>query len=275
MLKNCLILLTLIFLVLTSDQAQKKINQEWNYDTLGPDYWKANFANSCGNGKKQSPINIETRDVVESEQLKPIKFNNYDKEIEWIVTNNGHTIVALPVHKRNIKSFPISINGSNFRKNFFLVQFHFHWGFNDYQGSEHRIDYEKFPLEMHLLHKSSDGTVAVLGFLFRLDLFDNPTLDSLIDVVSYDSIISRTKVLKFSLGSILPKPKVLSKMGYYRYLGSLTTPPCTETIIWTIFKAHIPISSSQLKVFRNNSVLANFRDDQPLYGRQVFSSIDE
>ena len=44
-------------------------------------------------------------------------------------------VVALPVHKRNIKSFPISINGSNFRKNFFLVQFHFHWGFNDYQGN--------------------------------------------------------------------------------------------------------------------------------------------
>ena len=63
----------------------------WNYDTLGPDAWKINYPNACGNGQMQSPINIITAATVYNSSLANIIFNNYSTLINWNVTNNGHT----------------------------------------------------------------------------------------------------------------------------------------------------------------------------------------
>ena len=63
----------------------------WNYDTLGPDVWKIEFPTSCGNGLKQSPINIITASTAYDSKLADITFNNYSTTIQWNVTNNGHT----------------------------------------------------------------------------------------------------------------------------------------------------------------------------------------
>jgi len=72
-------------------------------------------------------------------------------------------------------------------KEYEKFRWHFHWGFNNYQGSEHLIDYVKYPLELHFVHQASDKTLAVVGFLFQLSDTDNLDLTTLMNAVAYDS----------------------------------------------------------------------------------------
>ena len=60
------------------------------------------------------------------------------------------------------------ITGSDYTKPYYFVNFHFHWGYNEYEGSEHFINGYKYPLEMHLVHQNEDGKIAVIGFLFQV-----------------------------------------------------------------------------------------------------------
>jgi len=263
------IVLISLLLKVTSSESEK----EWNYDKLGPDYWKVKFSKECGIGEKQSPINIKTDEVVYSSKLKDINFINYDKPIIYEVINNGHTVVVNPKPK-NARYTP-SITGSNFGNKFTLKQFHFHWGYNDYQGSEHLIDYEKFPLELHLVHENDNSALAVVGFLFRLTNVDNPALEPLLEMIvenASEDYNDGGSSLSFALSSILPNKGIRHKFGYYRYTGSLTTPPCTEGIYWTVYDYKIGISPRQLNAFHQNQVKTNFRDPQNIYTRTVYSS---
>ncbi|CAF0723683.1 unnamed protein product [Brachionus calyciflorus] len=234
----------------------------WNYESEGPDFWKEEFLN-C-KGQKQSPIDITKEYLEYDSNLKPINFGNYDKVSNWNISHNGHTVVV-----SNIKNDQFTIDGSDFDENFNLLQFHFHWGYNKYHGSEHLIDGEKFPLEMHLVHKSKNGTFTVLGFLFTISEENNPGLDSLLEGVSVARDKGHWQNKTFSLAAMLPESNTLN---YYRYLGSLTTPPCTEGVIWNVFSTYINISSEQLTSFRHNVLRLNFRDPQKIYNRQIFTS---
>ena len=69
--------------------------KEWNYDTLGPDYWKVKYSEECGFGEKQSPINILTDEVVFSKKLKNINFISYNTPKKYEVINNGYTGITL------------------------------------------------------------------------------------------------------------------------------------------------------------------------------------
>ena len=64
-----------------------------------------------------------------------------------------------------------------------MLQLHFHWGADDSKGSEHTINGEEFPMEMHIVHKkvgltveealgTSDG-LAVVGQMFQVALFQH------------------------------------------------------------------------------------------------------
>ncbi len=81
--------------------------------------------------------------------------------------------------KNDLKTAP-SISGSNYGKTFELLQWHLHWGYNIYQGSEHLIDNVKYPLELHLVHRSTDGKFAVVGFMFEVTSSDNALLEPML-----------------------------------------------------------------------------------------------
>ena len=68
-------------------------SSHWNYDTLGPDFWKVGYSTSCGNGKFQSPINIISAATAYDSTLARIQFYNYNKVLTWNITNNGHTSI--------------------------------------------------------------------------------------------------------------------------------------------------------------------------------------
>ena len=237
----------------------------WDYEREGPDAWH-HLYDQC-EGESQSPINIRTP-FVRYESFAPLSLNGYHNNISsisWNFTHNGHTIVATP-----IQSNRLSISGGGLTDIFYLIQFHLHWGYNEYQGSEHTINNEKFPLEMHFVHRSSStGQLAVIAILFTLKREDNPYLNDLLSVLNRTVNSSTTIEQQVDLSRLFPTS---SSPQFYRYNGSLTTPPCTEGVIWTIFERFVPISSYQVRALHRNTIRVNYRSPQPLHSRKVVAN---
>lgn len=245
----------------------------------GPDKW--NRANGDCAGKHQSPINIVTRKTLKDERLTPFKFSSYQESFRGTIKNNGHSVqVAIP-HLRNI-------SGGNLPTSYKAVQFHLHRGTNGGPGSEHTIDGEQYPMELHIVHmkhqyadlatalQDKEG-VAVLGFFYERSNSPNKKYEPIINALkSIKDKNNSTSLPSISLAQLIPQEVNLT--SYYRYKGSLTTPGCTESVIWTLFESPIPLSMDQLRAFSElnfqdgKPMVGTFRPVQPLNGRQVYRS---
>lgn len=246
----------------------------------GPSKWHTVYAN-CG-GEKQSPINIVTRKTESHPTLKPFTFEGYDRAQDVLVKNNGHSVqTALPPGMR--------IMGAGLADVYKAVQFHLHWGSDGEAGSEHTIDGERYPMELHIVHikekyQGVDEAIndtegfAVLGFLFEESSEDNPNYKDLIAALGRISYCGfNTTIKDLRLDSLIPKQKDLAR--YYRYEGSLTTPGCNEAVVWTLFEKPIPLSTAQLAAFSQKLFVdagkpmnRTFRPVQQTHGRTVYRS---
>ncbi|KAM9331722.1 carbonic anhydrase 4a [Pholidichthys leucotaenia] len=244
-----------------------------------PEKW--NHANQDCAGKSQSPINIITKKTLKDERLTPLQFKNYQETFRSAIKNNGHSVqVGVPI--------PCNISGGGLPATYKAVQFHLHWGLNGGPGSEHTVDGERYPMELHIVHMKSSYTdlktalrdpegVAVLGFFYEKSNSANRKYESLIKALkSIQTANSNTSLLPISLAQLMPSEQNMT--SYYRYRGSLTTPGCTEAVIWTVFENAIPLSAEQLRAFsgvqfhNGKPMWGNFRPVLPLNGRQVFRS---
>ena len=236
----------------------------WDYGREGPDTWPHTY-DTC-EGEAQSPIDIRTSRVKYDSSFPPLSLNGYNANMStytWNFTHNGHTIVAYPSPLARL-----SMSGGGLPEAFFLLQFHMHWGYNPFQGSEHTIDGRKYPLEVHFVHRAPvTNVLAVLGILFERQRDDNPYLNDLLSVVNRTVDSSVAIAQQIDLSRLFPKTPTPK---FYRYNGSLTTPPCTEGVIWTILARPIPISDYQLRAFDDNQVPFNYRPTQKLHSRRVF-----
>ncbi|KAL3892458.1 hypothetical protein ACJMK2_004661 [Sinanodonta woodiana] len=250
-----------------------------------PDHWHLHYPH-CG-GRSQSPVDIRTENVIrDPRKLAPFLMKGYDSagDLQMDLENNGHTIQI------NLQGKGMSITGGGLSNVYMAHQFHFHWGKTDKRGSEHAIDGKYFPMEMHIVHynrkhknfsqavNKKDG-LAVLSFFFKVGK-NNVNLDPVIK--SFPDIPHRddhTTIKKLFLRKLLPQ----KLDGYFRYHGSLTTPPCYESVTWSIFYNPISISEKQLQSFRNkvhqnfaNETNRDISDDyrplQPLNQRTVYNS---
>ncbi|KAG1697682.1 Carbonic anhydrase [Nymphon striatum] len=255
---------------------------KWTYQgPFGTDFrvnsWPKNFP-LCDN-MRQSPINIDSHKLL-LQKDGAITLINYDHvpPIDYIIENNGHTAQL----GRTSLDVDVGVNIGN-GINYQFLQLHFHWGPTSIVGSEHLIDFQAFPLEMHIVHANPDSAdaladpngLAVLGVLFEIGAKNEalqPIIDSLKSIINEDD---NAPVAPFALETLVPKSKAL-----YRYEGSLTTPPCSEAVIWTVFKETLSISEAQLAEFRQlidnfgQQMLLNFRPVNPLFGRKVFFQPD-
>jgi carbonic anhydrase len=217
----------------------------WGYSgPSGPDHWaelSKEFA-ACAEGRNQSPIDIAA--PVEAD-LTPIELR-YSGQTATLL-NNGHTI-QVDVSPGN----SLSTEGLEFE----LVQFHFH------SPSENRIQGELFPLEAHFVHKGANGELAVLAVLFRSGAAE-PGLESI--WANIPEKAGERKPLDLALSGLGFIPKDLP---YYRYSGSLTTPPCTEGVRWYVLKSNSTVSPEQASVFVD-AIGENARAPQPLNSRLV------
>ena len=212
-----------------------------NWGELSEDY------KMCKIGSSQSPINISYDNIVETSGLDKINFH-YNADSSSVL-NNGHSI---QVNVNNGSS--IHIDGINFE----LKQFHFH------TPSENEINGKSFPLEAHFVHVSQDGKIAVVAVLFEYGRY-NYTLGKIWNKMPYK--VGKSKDLTISdshIRMLLPRDK-----SYYRFNGSLTTPPCSEGVRWFVFKNYMKISESQVEEFLNIMHHKNNRPTQPINARKV------
>jgi carbonic anhydrase len=183
----------------------------WSYSgDDGPEHWgdlAPEFV-QCKVGVNQSPV-----DIVGSvdADLPPLRLHYTGNTID--VVNNGHTaqVNAEPGNT-------LEVDGDVFE----LKQFHMH------APSEHHIEGKSFLMEAHLVHANSRGQLAVIGILYTA----GPTHPDLAGLEgSIPETINRPVPLRLPL-TALALPKEVS--DYYRYNGSLTTPPCSEGVRWFV-----------------------------------------
>ena len=220
---------------------------EWSYSgKTGPKFWDDldPAFRECGEGRRQSPINLA--DPVEGGigEFEP----DY-RTAPGTEENNGH---AIEVALRN--SGEIIDKGTPFA----LEQFHFH------VPSEHAVDGERSPAEMHLVHANEDEELAVVGV--RLEVGEeNEVLAQALEDVPDDPGDEQELEGEIDPTDLLPDD---GSGDVFRYDGSLTTPPCSEGVLWTVYEEPIKISQEQL-----DELASAFNDDarplQPLNGREL------
>jgi carbonic anhydrase len=201
----------------------------------------------CKAGQSQSPINITNDSIVATSGLEKIEFN-YTARANSII-NNGHTIQVNFDGGSSIK-----IDGIEFE----LKQFHFH------TPSENNIDSKSFPLEAHFVHASKDGKLAVVALMFE-DGKKNLVLEKLWSKMP--SKAGESNVCKMQvqgIDTLLP-----TNRDYYRFSGSLTTPPCSEGVRWLVMKDYSTISKEQVEQFLHAVHHENNRPIQPINARKV------
>lgn len=221
----------------------------WSYDGAdsGPEAWgrlKPEFG-TCATGQRQSPIDIRGGIAVE---LDPIAFDY--RASGFRVIDNGHT-VQVNVEAGN----SIQVIGRRYE----LVQFHFH------RPSEERIDGRQFDMVAHLVHKDAQGRLAVVAVLL-----DRGSAHPLVQTVWNHLPLEKGEEwpapVSIDLTHLLPQDR-----RYFTYMGSLTTPPCSEGVLWMVMKQPVPVSPEQINVFSKLYPM-NARPVQAAAGRLIKQS---
>jgi carbonic anhydrase len=223
--------------------------RSWGYIGEGaPEHWSelSSTYTTCRTGSQQSPIDLNN---ATSANLKTIEINY--KSIPLSILNTGRTIQV------NVASGnSINLDGEKFE----LLQFHFH------HPSEHTVEGKPYPMELHFVHANAKGELAVLGILLKEGM-ENAAL-----MPVWKAMPDRKMDAKNIPGAQVDIAKLLpSDRKIFRYFGSLTTPPCSETVKWVVFQEPIEMSAMQIAQFKKIFPL-NARPIQPLERRFLLRS---
>lgn len=229
----------------TIASASETAHPHWSYEGEGgPQNWghiSEDYA-ACSNGKHQSPIDIKG---ASDEDLADIEFNYKPSKLN--IVNNGHTIQV-----NYDKGSSIKVNGVEYQ----LVQFHLH------DPSEHTVNGKPFDVELHLVHKNDKGELAVVGVLIEKGK-ENAAYKKIWANLPKKANEKKEVATEINASDLLPKNRV-----YYTYPGSLTTPPCTESVTWLVLKSPTQLSAKQINTFRA-LYKGNNRPVQPVNDRQI------
>ncbi|XP_046882571.1 receptor-type tyrosine-protein phosphatase gamma [Hypomesus transpacificus] len=262
----------------------------WAYSgTYGPEEGWASAYPECRE-RNQSPINIADQDTKVSTEYQELTLDGFENESsnKTSMKNTGKTVAIM------LKD-DYFVRGAGLPGRFKAEKVEFHWGQNNgSEGSEHSISGRRFPVEMQIYMYNSDDfdslstairerrTIAAMTVFFQVGLKDNPAVDPIIHglrgVVHHEK---ETFLEPFILRDLLPS----SLTSYYRYTGSLTTPPCSRVVEWIIFSRPVFVSYKQLEAFYSiftteqqdhvksvEYLRSNFRPLQSLDSRDVYKS---
>ena len=225
-----------------------KISNVWSYEgEFGPANWgKINPAwAKCGDGNRQSPIDIRDGMKVELEQITfdyhPSSFN---------VTDNGKTVQVM-VGSGNF----ITVNNRTYE----LIQFHFH------RPSEERINGKGYEMVVHLVHKDGEGKIAMLALLLERGK-PQPVIQTVWNNLPLEKFDTMAPAIALDPLDLLP-----ARRDYFTFMGSMTTPPCQEGVLWLVMKEPVQASPAQMALFSRLYPL-NARPTQPSSGRIIKES---
>ncbi|XP_063170258.1 carbonic anhydrase 12 [Candoia aspera] len=249
---------------------------KWSY--IGPDgekIWPKKYP-FCG-GVFQSPIDFHNDILQYDSTLLPIGLEGYNvsSDVKFLLTNNGHSV------KMNLSS-AMRIRNLSFQ--YSAAQLHLHWGNrNKPEGSEHTISGRHFAAELHIVHYNSDrypdlksaadkpSGLAVLAILIETGQF-NPSYENIFSHFQHVTYKDQeTTVPGFNVQDLLPD----RLDDYYRYEGSLTTPPCYPSVLWTVFRKPVHISAEQLLVLETTLYCTQSNDPAPLEMVDNFRGVQE
>ena len=235
----------------TAEEHHGGAAHHWSYSGPGaPEHWSEldpEFA-ACNIGKYESPIDISSSTTSD---LPSLVFDYVANPAS--VVDNGHTVMV---------SYPtgstITVGGKRYQ----LKQFHFH------HPSEEAIHGKRSDMVAHFVHADEGGHLAVVAVLLKQGR-TNPAFSRIEATVAVET--NRPQAIAepaLDPMDLLPKDR-----GYYTFQGSLTTPPCTEGVVWYVLKTSVEISASQLAWF-SKRYPGNARPLQPLNGRRILESKD-
>jgi len=228
--------------------AAPKISNHWDYDgEFGPENWgKINPAwSQCGTGKRQSPIDIRDGMKVNLDEIDfNYRYSNYTE------IDNGKT-VQVNVGRGNF----MTIGNQSYE----LVQFHFH------RPSEEKINGKGTEMVIHLEHRGPGGKLAILAVLLERGKA-NDTIQTV-----WNNIPLEKQQLASPGEPLDPLELLPERREYYTYMGSQTTPPCTENVLWIVMKQPMTVSPAQMALFSRLYPL-NARPLQESEGRMVKES---
>jgi carbonic anhydrase len=229
---------------------------------LGPKAWggiDASFE-TCASGQRQSPVDIVRP---EPSNLPPLEFAY--PPTPFTVENTGHTIEARMPEGSNLT---LTVGQDTYR----LVQFHFH------APSEHTVAGKAYPAELHLVHESEGGELAVVGIFVEPSSLPQPLIDEVIETAGSvgEEVEIADALSPLELLLDLEPPRA-SEADYYEYDGSLTTPPCTENVRWIVLEDIHIIDEGTVGFLHEliggfpdyEGYADNNRPTQPLNGRTI------
>ena len=228
-----------------ADEAEQ--SSHWGYrGAAGPDSWvQLSEENAvCADGQRQSPIDLSGYDEGEAAALE---FHYSD-------------VSATEIEHQHIAAHTLYAPGNALRigeREYTLLQHHWH------TESEHTLDGQRYAMELHLVHQAQDGELAVVGVLYALGEAD-AAIERLIEAVPP---IGENAAGELGLPASDFAPP--TDDGFFRYDGSLTTPPCSEGVRWSVARRTRTISERQAERLRALTNGPNFRPLQPLNGRTI------
>ena len=217
----------------------------WEYSgEVGPAHW-AKLTPEFGQcaGSNQSPVDLSG--LVEA-KLAPLAIH-YQAGGKTVV-NNGHTVQV-----GYAPGSTLQLDGTTFE----LKQFHFH------APSENLIEGKSYPLEGHLVHVSDKGEIAVVAVMFEAGKA-NPAL-----AAAWSALPAKVGEIQSLKAPLAAEQLLPENRDYYRFSGSLTTPPCSEGVRWLVMKQPVEVSQAQIDAFKAVMHHPNNRPVQPLNGRVV------
>jgi carbonic anhydrase len=228
--------------------ARASVPHAWSYEgENGPANWARLHPDwaACGSGARQSPIDI--RDGMKLD-LDPIVFDYQSSS--FTVVDNGHTIeVALG------RGSSITVMNRRYE----LQQFHFH------RPSEERINGKSFEMVIHLVHRDDEGRQAIVALLLERGIAQKT-----VQTVWNNLPLEKNEIVKPS--SALDASDLLPlQRGYYTYMGSISTPPCSEGVLWMVMKQPVQLAPAQMALF-SRLYPYNARPVQPSSGRIIKES---
>lgn len=220
----------------------------WSYEgATGPDHWGNVDAASkvCSVGSQQSPIDITG--TIQA-KLAPLQIA-WGKTADTIV-NNGHTIQLNTAPGSTLKVG---------KDSYTLLQFHFH------RPSEHKVGGKSYPMEVHFVHRNAAGSLAVVGVLMSAGKANAAFGKIVATMPAHEGPAVKADA------AIDPRELLPARYSYYRYSGSLTTPPCSEVVNWLLLREPIQVAQADIDAFAKLYPM-NARPAQKIDRRFVLSS---
>ncbi|KAL3097184.1 hypothetical protein niasHT_030179 [Heterodera trifolii] len=261
--------------------------KDWDYDEggqRGPKHWL-----KLPKGRIWSPIDLKLSDFRSLTTDTPLCLVNYKMPLSGKLINTGRGIKFQP---NTTVLYPL-IHGGMLDQPYRFVQYHLHWTQRDAEGAEHTLNGFHCQAELHIVHEGVEDSskLAVLGIFLELDteletdepsLFSADEMEVLKNVVEYQ----QNSVITTTLATKLPPNCCTEDSGdssvdkfessFVRYAGSLTTPPCSEIVTWTVFTDPVLITQKQMSLLRavkdceGKVILKNYRPSSKLSPKRVF-----